>query len=185
MVLRVLDLGDDPEEVGGYNGRKYYRLATITWSPPREWRKDERCFDVPNGWAGHGGVYAFIRNHKKQKQKQIAYVGKAISFQKRLINTHDHFDIIERPGETLVSCGRIAFERIRSHVGYYLEIEELIKFSVLPWIENVQGLESLPGFRKTQARAMVPWVITNEGYRFGRMMPKRIVYPSIGIDALG
>lgn len=181
MSLRVLDLGGDPTDVSGYNGRKYYRLATITWSPPREWKASQPCFAVPEGWAGHGGVYTFIRDHAHQSKKQIAYVGKALSFRDRLTNQHNHFDIIERKGATLVSCGRIAFQRIRSHPGHYLEIEELVKFAVWEWLENTQGFESLPGFRKQQPRAMVPWVITNEGYRFDRLMPKRIVYPAIGV----
>lgn len=182
MTARVLDLGDDPENVGGFNGRRYYRLATITWSKPKEWKPAQRCFAVPNGWAGHGGVYAFIRNHGNQKALKIAYVGKALSFEKRLINTHNHFDIVERPGATLVSCGRVAFSRIRSRTAFYLEIEDLIKFSVWPNLENVQGFESLPGFRASQPDVMVPWVITNEGYRFARLMPKRIIYPSIGVE---
>jgi hypothetical protein len=113
---------------------------------------------------------------------RIAYIGKAIAFEDRLINTHNHFDIIQRRGPTLVSCGRIAFERVRSRVGYYLEIEDIVKFAVHEWLENSQGFESLPGFRKGQPRAMAPWVIANEGYRFDGHMPRRIVYPAFAVS---
>ncbi|PBC21284.1 MULTISPECIES: hypothetical protein [unclassified Mesorhizobium] len=181
--MKLLDLGADFRDVTGYAGRAYYRLATITWSEPLVWHPDDRSFPVPVGWAGHGGVYAFTRKHwRQQGRARIAYIGKAISFKGRLINTHDHFDIVKRRGDTMVSCGRIAFERVRSRPGYYLEIEDIIKFAVYAHLENTQGFESLPGFRISKPTAMVPWVITNEGHRFGGIMPRRIVYPAIGIE---
>lgn len=181
--MKLLNLGADYQEATGYAGRAYYRIATITWSKPLIWDPNERCFPVPSGWAGFGGVYAFTRNHWRQQGKaRIAYVGKAISFTNRLINTHNHFDIVKRRGDTSVSCGRIAFERVRSRTGYYLEIEDIIKFAVWPHLENTQGFESLPGFRAGQPKAMMPWVILNEGYLFGGIMPRRIVYPAVGIE---
>lgn len=180
--MQVLDLGGDPAEVTGFGGRNYYRLATITWSQPEIWEPQDRCFPVPQGWSGHGGVYAFIRHHGNQTGKPpIAYIGKANRFEKRLTNSHNHFDIIERRGDTSVSCGRIRFERIRARAAYYEEIEDIIKFAVYDQLENSKGFESLPGFRKSQPRVLVPWVITNEGYSFHRRMPKRIVYPAIAI----
>lgn len=181
--MKLLDYGTDFAEQTGYNGRSYYRLATITWSDPEVWDPGVRRFPVPAGWAGHGGVYAFTRRHWAQTGKpRIAYIGKAKSFTGRLTDAHNHFDIIERRGETLVSCGRIAFERVRSRVGYYLEIEDIIKFAVHDYLENSQGFESLPGFRATQSRPMTPWVITNGGHSFGGVMPKRIVYPALGVE---
>src|SRR5215213_2927632 len=102
MTFKVLDLGDDPEDVGGYSGRNYYRLATITWSRPRRWDPAED-FKVPAGWAGHGGIYAFIRSHWRQHQNQIAYIGKAVDFQGRLRKRHQHFDIVKRQGMCSVS----------------------------------------------------------------------------------
>lgn len=113
---------------------------------------------------------------------RLAYIGKALNFNKRLTSKHNHFDIIERRGDTSVSCGRIAFDRVQSNKGYYLEIEDIVKFCVYDWLENKQGFESLPGFRKSQPRSMMPWVIVNKGYRFGGIMPRRIVYPSIGVE---
>ncbi len=179
----MLDLGADVEDVGGTGGGRYYRLATITWSEPLLWDPNDRVFPVPAGWAGHGGVYAFVRRHWLQRGKpRIAYVGKANQFTKRLTNVHDHFDIVSRRGDTLVSCGRIAFHRLRSRPGHYLEIEDIIKFVVVRHLENRQGLESLPGFRATMPAPMMPWVITNEGHSFGGVMPRRIVYPAIGVE---
>jgi hypothetical protein len=181
--MRLLDYGQDFEDHTGYNGRAYYGLATITWSEPQVWDPADRCFPVPAGWAGHGGVYAFTRQHWRQNGKpRIAYIGKAKSFTGRLTSKHNHFDIIRRRGDTLVSCGRIAFERVKSRVGYYLEIEDIIKFAVHDHLENTQGFETLPGFRKTQGRPMTPWVITNRGHLFRGIMPRRLVYPAIGIE---
>jgi hypothetical protein len=90
--------------------------------------------------------------------------------------------MIQRRGDTLVSCGRVAFDRVQAHQGHYLEIEDVVKFCVYHWLENKQGFESLPGFRKSQPRAMMPWVIINKGYRFEGIMPRRIAYPSIGVE---
>ena len=181
--MELQELWADPENISGANGRKYYRQATITWSRPRLWHSWQDEFDVPPSWSGEGGVYAFIRSHWRQNDEmRLAYIGKAINFNKRLTRAHNHFDIVERRGDTSVSCGRIAFDRIRSHAGHYLEIEDVIKFCVHDWLENTQGFESLPGFRKGQPRAMTPWVITNKGYRFSGLMPRRIVYPAIGVE---
>jgi hypothetical protein len=181
--MRLLQLWDDVEEVSGDSGRKYYRLATITWSRPGLWSPERRQFDVPPEWAGRGGVYAFIRHHWKQQGGQrIAYIGKALNFSTRLVDTHDHFSIIERRGETYVSCGRVSFGRIRSRPAYYVELEDVVKFAVFDHLENKQGFETLPGFRASAPKVMAPWVITNAGYRFGGVMPRRIVYPSIGVE---
>lgn len=180
--MNLLDLWEDVETVGGASGRFYYRLAVITWSKPKLWVPG-LDFDVPAGWAGHGGIYAFLRNHARQVDaRRIAYIGKAVSFSQRLTTKHDHYDIVERRGATEVSCGRIRFERIRARTGYYVEIEDVVKFAVYRHLENRQGFESLPGFRPTQPRVPAPWLIINDGYRFGRRMPKRIVYPAIGIE---
>jgi hypothetical protein len=182
--VKLLHLGTDYRESAGYTGRNYYyRLATITWSKPAVWSPQCRAFPVPAGWAGHGGVYAFIRNHRRQHGKpRIAYIGQAKSFTRRLTNNHDHFDIVERSGETSVSCGRIAFERVRSRADYYLEIEDIIKFAVWEYLENKQGFESLPGFRGANGRSMMPWVISNEGHSFSGILPKTVVYPTIAIE---
>lgn len=181
--MQISDFWDDPEDIAGFSGRKYYRIATINWSRPRIWRPDEPRFRVPDGWAGQGGIYAFIRSHWKQTDSlRISYVGKANSFSKRLTNRHQHFDLVEKLGDTKVSCGRVSFSRIRSHVGHYLELEDVIKFCVHDHLENSQGFETLPGFRKDQPRAMIPWLILNEGYRFGGLMPRRIAYPWIAVD---
>ena len=158
--MKLLGLGADFRDVTGYAGRAYYRLATITWSEPQIWYPNERCFPVPVGWAGHGGIYAFTRNHWRQQGKaRIAYIGKAISFTGRLTNAHDHFGVVERRGDTMVSCGRVAFERVRSRPGYYLEIEDIIKFAVYAHLENTQGFESLPGFRTTSSHSMIRPVV--------------------------
>lgn len=181
--MEHLDLWGDAEELSGFSGRYYYRKAVITWSQPRHWRRDEPQFDVPPSWAGHGGLYIMLRSHWKQAEdRRIAYIGKAISFNKRLTHRHDHFDIVQRRGETELSCGRVRFERVQSHVGHYLELEDIVKFAVWRHLENRQGFASLPGFRKSQPRAMTPWVIQNRGYRFGGLMPRRIAYPAIGVE---
>jgi hypothetical protein len=181
--MNLLDLGADVRDVTGYTGKAYYRLATITWSDPLVWNPKDRCFPVPAGWAGHGGVYAFTRKHWRQQGKpRIAYIGKAISFTKRLTNAHNQFGLVKKRGDTMVSCGRVAFERVRSRSGHYLEIEDIIKFAVYTHLENTQGFESLPGFRATSPKAMIPWVITNKGHLFGGIMPRRIVYPAFGVE---
>jgi hypothetical protein len=180
--MKLLNLWDDFEDIAGDSGRKYYRLATITWSRPKKWNPKDRAFNVPVDWSAFGGVYAFLRRHGNQKSQKIAYIGKADKFTARLTDTHNHFDIIERSGPTFVTCGRVAFDRIRSRKGYYLEIEDIIKFAVFENLENKQGFDSLPGFRVTSPKVMMPWVIKNTGYRFDGIMPKRIVYPAIGIE---
>lgn len=183
MTLELSEFWEDPEDISGFNGRAYFRIATVTWSRPRRWQADEPVFNVPRGWAGEGGVYAFIRSHWSQHDPaQIAYIGKALNFSRRLTRAHNHFGIIERRGDTLVSCGRVAFSRIRSSPGHYLEIEDIIKFCIHNDLENKQGFESLPGFRKGQPHAMTPWLIINKGHRFGGKMPRRIVYPWIGVE---
>ena len=181
--MKLLDFNTDFASQKGFNGKAYYRLATITWSEPAVWNPSERCYSVPDGWAGHGGIYAFTRKHWLQSGKpKIAYIGKAKNFTDRLTNTHNHFGIVKRRGDTMVSCGRIAFDRVKSRVGFYLEIEDIVKFAVCDHLENSQGFESLPGFRASQTRPMVPWVITNQGHLFGGMMPRRIVYPTIAVE---
>ncbi|MET4685131.1 hypothetical protein, partial [Brevundimonas faecalis] len=77
---------------------------------------------------------------------------------------------------------RVRFERVQARPAYYLELEDVVKFAVHDHLENVQGFSSLPGFRKSQPRVMLPWVVINEGYRFNGRMPRRILYPSIGIE---
>lgn len=181
--MKLLDFGLDYERQTGYNGKSYYKIATITWSEPAVWNPSERCFSVPAGWAGHGGIYAFTRQHWKQSGKpRIAYIGKAKSFTSRLTNAHNHFSIVQRRGDTMVSCGRIAFKRVRPRIGFYLEIEDIIKFAVYNYLENKQGFESLPGFRSSQPKSMAPWVIRSEGHSFGGIMPRRIVYPAIAAE---
>lgn len=183
MAFELSDVWDDPEDISGYSGRNYFRIATITWSRPRIWAPDEPAFRVPDGWAGQGGIYAFIRSHWSQHDKnKICYIGKAISFSKRLTRRHQHFDLVGKRGDTSVSCGRIAFSRIRSAVGHYLEVEDIVKFVVHSNLENTHGFESLPGFRKGQPHAMTPWLIINKGYRFNGKMPRRIMYPWIGVE---
>lgn len=168
--MRLRDYGQDFMDHTGYNGRAYYKLTTITWSKPQVWDPRDRCFPVPVRWAGYGGVYAFTRQHWRQSGKpRIAYIGKAKSFTGRLTSAHNHFGIIRLGGDTLVSCGRIAFERVKSRVGYYLEIEDIIKFAVHDHLANKQGFESLPGFWSTQARPMTPWVILNTKKRLAAM----------------
>ena len=182
-LLEISELWDDPDKISGNSGRKYYRRATINWSIPRKWDANAREFNVPPSWRGQGGLYAFIRSHWRQNDDmRIAYIGKALNFNRRLNSRHNHFDIIARRGDTTVSCGRLTFDRVRSRKGYYLEIEDIVKFCVYDWLENKQGFESLPGFRKSQPHAMMPWVIVNKGYRFGGIMPRRIAYPSIGVE---
>jgi hypothetical protein len=184
--MQLSDLWDDPEEISGYNGRRYFRVATITWSKPRVWHPDDPSFRVPEGWAGHGGIYAFIRSHWSQSEEnRIAYIGKANSFSKRLTRRHQHFDLVSKRGQTAVSCGRVAFTRLQNEKassGHYLEIEDIVKFVLHEHLENTQGFESLPGFRRGQPRAMNPWVIINKGHRFGGQMPRRIMYPWIGVE---
>lgn len=173
---------DDFEDLG--DQRKFYRIATIHWSDPEEWKPGDGNFKVPAGWAGQGGIYAITRRHWRQaNREQIAYIGKAINFSKRLIMRHNHFDIVRRAGPTMVSCGRIKFQRIKSHTGHYLEIEDIVKFAVWDHLENHQGFHSLPGFRKNASapKIMQPWIIENTGYRFERQMPRKIVYPAIAI----
>ena len=181
--MELVELWDDPDEISGDSNRKYYRKAIINWSRPKIWDPALGDFNVPRKWSGHGGIYAFMRSHWSQRDNlRIAYIGKAETFNRRLTCRHNHFDIVQRRGDTLVSCGRIAFERVHSRKGFYLEIEDIVKFCVYEWLENKQGFESLPGFRQSQPRAMMPWVIENKGYRFGGHMPRRIVYPSIGAE---
>ena len=183
MAMELSDVWDDPQDISGFSGRHYFRVATITWSKPRVWDPSEPSFNVPDGWAGHGGIYAFIRSHWSQsEQNKIAYIGKAISFSKRLNKRHQHFDLINMRGNTSVSCGRIAFSRIKSSVGHYLQIEDIVKFVVHNDLENTQGFESLPGFRKGQPNAMTPWLILNKEYDFDGKMPRRIMYPWIGVE---
>jgi hypothetical protein len=77
--MRLLDLWEHVEEIPSDSRQKYYRLVTITWSRPRVWEPEDRRFTVPAGWAGHGGIYAFLRRHGNQNGEQIAYIGKKIS----------------------------------------------------------------------------------------------------------
>jgi hypothetical protein len=182
--VRLLTLWDDLEDIRGRaTGRAYlYRLAVITWSKPRLWEPGEDMV-VPDGWAGHGGLYAMLRSHGGQSDpRRIAYIGKAKSFSRRLTQRHQHYDIVERRGRTEVSCGRIRYERIKARDGFLLELEDVVKYAVEPYLENHQGFATLPGFRPSQPRVPAPWVIRNEGYRFWGRMPKRIVYPAIGIE---
>ncbi|GGL81405.1 hypothetical protein GCM10011392_40050 [Wenxinia marina] len=99
--MELCQLWDDPEDISGNSGRKYYRQATINWSTPRLWESHEPNFNVPPSWRGQGGIYAFIRSHWRQNDDmRIAYIGKAINFNKRLTKAHNHFGIVGRRGNT-------------------------------------------------------------------------------------
>lgn len=152
--------------------------------PPRVLWTPGTDFAVPEGWAGHGGIYAMLRSHRSQSDpRRIAYIGKALSFSRRLNRRHQHYEIVKRRGKTEVSLGRIRYERVgTARDAYLLEIEDVVKYAVHLYLENHQGFETLPGFRPTQPRVPAPWLILNEGFRFGRRMPRRIAYPAIGIE---
>lgn len=184
MAWRIADIGGDPASVRNCSGRYYYRLAEITWSRPTLWHPDDAGPAIRPGWQGHGGLYIILRDHHAQNERRrMAYVGKALSFSNRLNRRHHMFDhLVNLRGDTLVSMGRIRFERVRSHAGYYEEIEQIVAWSVWQDLENYAGMETVPGFRGTDGRPFAPWVITNAGYRFNGRMPKRIVYPAIGIS---
>jgi hypothetical protein len=161
---------------------------TIDWRrlPGRDLRFGTQTkinFKFPQDGLGAVAYMHFLRDHKNQENgRRIAYIGKAINFNTRLRSNHNHFDLVERKGKTLVSCGRIAFERIRHRDIYYEQIEDVIKFCVWKNLENDKGFHSLPGFRKSQPDVMVPWFIKNEGYRFSGLMPRQVAYPSIAIE---
>jgi hypothetical protein len=184
MGWTLVDIGDDPQDVENSTGTRYYRRAVITWSPPKAWVKGERFFSVPAQWAAYG-VYAFLRDHKNQTTpNEIAYIGKALKFKSRLTDTHHMYNgLVLKSGVTKVCCGRIRFEGVHARPGYYEEIEDILKWVLWSRIHNSQGLESLPGFRGANGRPFKPWVLTNEGYRFNRQVPKRIAYPSIAVCA--
>ena len=118
-------------------------------------------FSVPPQWSGYGGVYILMRAHKLQTDPiKIMYVGKANNFNRRLTARHHAGGpLTKMRGDTLVSCGRVRFERIRSRSAYYLELEDIIKFTVYYDLKNIQGFESLPGFRGETGRPQKPWVI--------------------------
>lgn len=180
---RIADIGGDPESLTGSNQRYLYRLAVITWSRPVVWHPSKARPAIAEGWAGRGGLYTLLRDHHAQKaRRRIAYVGKALSFSNRLNRQHHMFDhLVDKPGDTLVSCGRVRFERIRAHPGYYGELEEIVAWTVWQHLENYAGMGSIPGFRGPETYPFLSWVIRNEGYRFNGAMPRRIVYPLIGI----
>ena len=90
--------------------------------------------------------------------------------------------LVDIRGDTLVSLGRIRFERVSAHLGYYEEIEQIVAWTVWRHLENQAVIEKVPGFRGKHGRPFAPWVITNHGYRFNGRMPKRIVYRAIGIE---
>lgn len=179
----VAEMGGDPRDLKGWNGRYYYRQATITWSRPVIWHPLDARPELPDGWAGHGGLYTILRDHHAQNdRRRIAYVGKALSFARRLNRQHHMFSrLVEKPGDTLVSLGRVRFDRLRAHPGYYEELEQIVAWTVWQHLENYAGMSSVPGFRGEQTYAFVPWVILNDGYRFNGGMPRRIAYPVIGV----
>ncbi|MDF1730248.1 MAG: hypothetical protein P1U49_02025 [Minwuia sp.] len=184
MSWRIADIGGDPEAIQNLSGRYFYRLARITWSRPTVWRPENARPPIPQEWAEQGGIYCLLRDHHAQKvRRRIAYVGKAISFRKRLTRNHHMFEhLVNKQGDTLVSLGRIRFERIQSSPGYYEEIEQIVAWTVWHHLENGAGLETVPGFRGQMGRPFAPWVIINEGYRFNGQMPRRLVYPAIGFS---
>jgi hypothetical protein len=176
--MKVIELWDNPESI--VSNRTYlYRKAIITWSRPKKWPSGDENFSVPSQWSGYGGLYILMRAHKLQSDPiKIMYVGKANNFNKRLTTRHHAANSLrDIKGDTLVSCGRVRFERIRSRSAYYVELEDIIKFTVYYYLKNVQGFQSLPGFRGETGRPLKPWVIINEGFRFHRLLPKRIAYP--------
>lgn len=178
-----VDLGGDVAELQNRAGKYYHRKAIITWSEPVLWARKSSSPEIPDGWTGHGGVYAFLRDHNGQPDpNRISYIGKAVSFEARLNKRHPMYEVlVDKNGDTNVSLGRIRFERIHSRTAYYPEIEEIIAWAVWPYLHNCQGFESLPGFRGANGRPFKPWIIENNGYRFGRQMPRLIAYPSIAI----
>jgi hypothetical protein len=173
-------LWDDVTTLQNVSGKYYYRKAIITWSEPIVWPAKKKRLEIPENWIGHGGIYAFLRDNRRQNDRnRISYVGVAEKFEGRLHSRHPMYpDLVEKRGQTKVSLGRIKFDRIRAKFSYYEEIEEIVAWSVWPYLRNIRGLESLPGFRGSR-RPFKPWIIENHGYGFGRMMAGLIAYPSI------
>lgn len=179
MTWRYRDMGGDPEGLMNYSGTRFlYRLAILTWSQPIPWEPESRIPMIPGAWAGHGGLYAIIRDHHSQSRpKRIAYIGVAESFSDRLDAKHHMYPkLVERRGSTFISLGRVRFERCASTRKHLEEIEQIVTWATWEHVWNERGMETLPGFRSGQE--FKPWVIVNDGYRFHRQMPKRIAYPA-------
>lgn len=178
-----VELWEDPTELRNSSNTYYYRKAIITWSDPVVWDPSEDKPHVPDNWNGHAGIYAILRDHKNQTERnRISYIGKAENFSTRPTKNHHMYPtLVQQRGDTSVSFGRIRFERVRSHVRYFEEIEQIVAWSVWGYLWNYRGLETLPGFRGENGRPFKPWIIENCGYPFAGAMPKLIAYPSISI----
>lgn len=170
--MKIVELWEHPENLG------YYKKAIINWSKPKIWFPDYD-FEVPKAYHGTGGVYRIMRDHWKQTNPNIiTYIGKADNFNNRLTTQHDKYNLlVAKAGDTKVSCGTITFQGIRADNCYFVEIEDILKFSVWHSLENTQGFGSLPGFR---SKLINPWIIENIGYK--GMLPKRIYYPAFAME---
>jgi hypothetical protein len=175
----LADFGNSP-----VNLSDYYTSATITWSEPVEWPKN----DVRPHWDDpekmkRAGLYILMGDHGNKKTcREIQYVGKAYSFHNRLQRSHHKAaEIGSKISGRSVSFGTIPYftKSASSKLG---EIEDILMWALWPSLMNQAGIWSLPSMRpstgkgKKKARA---WIINRDpdGYDFGGQMPTQIVYP--------
>lgn len=165
--MKVAQLWDDPQT------SDLYWQATIEWSKPRVWLKDED-FEVPQSCQGRPGLYRFIQSHQKMSERgRTVYIGKASRLEGRLRKYH-----FRRPryGKVKVSCGLIDFHGRHYKAEHLGQIEDIIKFYIWDYLRNEKGFLSLPGFRANQRHAYRGWAITNSGSR--GELPRMLCYPA-------
>ena len=163
-------------EVQNQSEAPLFKTATLNWSRPTRWSKEER---LPSFDEDGPFVYALVRNHHRSASKDhIEYIGLTTSPASRFGNHRTAKSIVNRRGEVGFSFAPVAMtgrNREARTKKALEEIEHLLIWAVWHDLHNERKTATLPGMGTKQPGSA--WHITNTGYRFAGRMPREIVYP--------
>jgi hypothetical protein len=178
--FKAADFGQDEELWFGSSGRPMFQPVEINWSRPKILARHEKIVvDDEDEIYKHGYLYAVVRNHWSQKDKdRIVYVGITNNLQLRFHN-HPTIDMIKsKAGETSISLGRITTpgRRLNPEQSKLLreELEHILIWVLWDHLWNDKKLLCVPGQGQNGGQA---WDVKNVGFKFSGRMPGRIVFP--------
>jgi hypothetical protein len=173
--FKPADLGGEPDE---FDCKPQYQAASITWSKPKPWLRDE---DAPISGAERkpGYLYAISWDHHRAARREtIAYIGITKNLERRFLNHPAAEDLLARKRKTFLSIGHVDFGRFTNPSERTKRITEELEH-ILIWalwedLINDRKTICIPGFGRGGGRA---WHVTNGGHRFSGRMPREIIFP--------
>ena len=176
-LFKPADYGWQADDLVDAQGRPTFKSATIEWSAPKLWNKDD---DAPTGSHQKGCLYLLTReHHRASRRERIAYVGIASDLGSRFTNHPKAAAIAATRGDVYLSVGTVNFGTFRTAQSkpkpFLEQIEHLLIWAL--WTDcmlNEKKAYMLPGQGKNRGHA---WHIRNVGHRFAGQMPIEIIHP--------